>query len=93
MTQLSVGIVHPAPGFPLFGSHHPGPNIPTLPTLLHYRTHNWIDLRTERGVARSMSKKERSPDNSACEGFFERIKKSLGWMSPTEYRRSLGLAT
>ena len=75
---------------------------------------------------RSMSKKGCSPDNSACEGFFgrlkneffyardwkgvtfgeftrllddyiefyneERIKESLGWMSPNEYRRSLGLA-
>ena len=67
-----------------------------------------------------------SPDNSACEGFFgrlkneffhyrdwegvtaeefmgrleaylvyyreERIKKSLGWLSPMEYRRKLGYA-
>ena len=72
-----------------------------------------------------MSKKGRSPDNSACEGVFgrlknemfyntdwtgiiisdfieisnnyliwyneSRIKKSLGYMSPMEYRRSLGL--
>lgn len=93
---------------------------------LHYRTHDWIDLCSKRGVTRSMSKKGCSPDNSACEGFFgrlkneffyyrdwrgvdydafvamldeyiadynmRRIKKSLGWMSPVEYRRSLGLA-
>jgi transposase InsO family protein len=73
-----------------------------------------------------MSKKGCSPDNSACEGFFgrlkneffyyrdwrdvnyetfkvmldrfivyyneNRIKKSLGWMSPVQYRISLGLA-
>ena len=73
-----------------------------------------------------MSKKGCSPDNSACEGFFgrlkneffyyrdwrgvdydafvsmldgyiayynnERIKQSLGWMSPVEYRKSMGLA-
>ena len=73
-----------------------------------------------------MSKKGCSPDNSACEGFFgrlkneffyyrdwdginyeafaamlgayierynnDRIKQSLGWKSPAEYRRSLGLA-
>ena len=73
-----------------------------------------------------MSKKGCSPDNSACEGFFGRlkneffyfrnwqgvtmegfagmlndylefynagrIKQSLGWMSPNEYRRSKGLA-
>lgn len=77
------------------------------------------------GLARSMSKKGCSPDNSACEGVFgriknemfyntdwtginisdldilnhylvwyneTRIKKSLGYMSPMEYRRSLGLA-
>ena len=78
------------------------------------------------GLTRSMSKKGCSPDNSACEGFFgrlknemfygrswrdtsidefitrldnyirwynnERIKESLGWMSPVEYRRSLGFA-
>lgn len=73
-----------------------------------------------------MSAKGCSPDNSACEGFFGRlkneffyyrdwkgvgvakfverfdgymryyregrIKKSLGWLSPDEYRRSLGYA-
>ena len=78
------------------------------------------------GLTRSMSKKGYSPDNSACEGVFgrlknemfyntnwagisisdfieilnnylvwyneSRIKKSLGYMSPMEYRRSLGLA-
>lgn len=44
------------------------------------------------GLTRSMSKKGCSPDNSACEGVFGRIKKSLGYMSPMEYRRSLGLA-
>lgn len=93
---------------------------------LHYRTHAWIDLCDEYGVVRSMSKKGCSPDNSAMEGFFgrlknemfyyrnwkdvdydtfvamlneyiiyyntKRIKKSLGWMSPVEYRQSLGLA-
>ena len=78
----------------------------------------------DAGLIRSMSKKGCSPDNSACEGFFgrlkneifygrtwektsleefivildeyihwyneSRIKESLGWMSPLEYRRSLG---
>ncbi len=73
-----------------------------------------------------MSKKACSPDNSAMEGFFGRlkdgfffhrdwkgvgmdefmsmlseclvfcnegrIKESLGWLSPSDYRRSLGLA-
>lgn len=80
----------------------------------------------EAGVARSMSRKGCSPDNSRMEGFFgtmktemscgrgrsgvtleelasrtgaytgrhntERIKRSLGGMSPLQFRRSLGLA-
>lgn len=77
-------------------------------------------------LTRSMSRKGCSPDNSACEGFFgrlknemyynrtwinttlhdfmqqlnsyirwynqHRIKISLGGVSPTEYRRNLGIA-
>lgn len=92
----------------------------------HYRWPGWIRICEERGLVRSMSKKGCSPDNSACEGFFgrlkneffydrdwdgatiddfiyeldgymryyrdERIKESLGWMSPMQYRKSLGLA-
>ena len=92
----------------------------------HYRWPGWIAICEERGLTRSMSAKGCSPDNSAMEGFFgrlknemfhhrdwegvtyeefelavaayiedyneTRIKKSLGWMSPNEYRRSLGLA-
>ena len=92
----------------------------------HYRWPGWIQRCEKAGIIRSMSKKGCSPDNSACEGFFGRlkneffygknwkgvtfeefsrllddyiefynegrIKKSLGWMSPNEYRRSLGLA-
>ena len=92
----------------------------------HYRWPGWIKRCESAGITRSMSKKGCSPDNSACEGFFGRlkneffygkdwrgvtfeefsrlldnyiefynegrIKKSLGWMSPNEYRRSLGLA-
>ena len=78
------------------------------------------------GLTRSMLKNECSPNNSACEGVFDRIKnemfyntdwsdvsisdfigilnnylqwynetrikKSLGYLSPMEYRRNLGLA-
>lgn len=78
------------------------------------------------GLIRSMSKKGCSPDNSACEGFFgrlkneffynrtwtntttddfitqlndyiiwyntKRIKESLGYKSPIDYRKSLGLS-
>ena len=91
----------------------------------HYRWPGWIHLMEDNGLVRSMSKKGCSPDNSACEGFFgrlknemfynrnwnkttlaefiktlddyivwynkERIKNTLGGMSPIEYRQSLGL--
>jgi putative transposase len=90
----------------------------------HYRWPGRIRLCEENGLVRSMSAKGCSPDNSACEGFFGRlkneffyfrdwsgvgsgefmarldayleyycegrIKRSLGWLSPNEYRRSLG---
>jgi len=92
----------------------------------HYRWPGWIAICNGAGITRSMSKKGCSPDNSACEGFFGRlkneffyyrnwsgidyeafalmldgfivyynegrIKESLGWMSPAQYRKSLGLA-
>lgn len=92
----------------------------------HYRWPGWIAICEEHGLTRSMSAKGCSPGNSACEGFFgrlkseffhcrdwggvtaeefmagldawlryyneERPKEALGWMSPMEYRRSLGLA-
>lgn len=91
----------------------------------HYRWPGWIERMDEYGFTRSMSKKGCTPDNSACEGFFgrmkneifygrnfvgvtietfiqiindyivwyntKRIKASLGYMSPMEYRQSLGL--
>lgn len=90
----------------------------------HHRWQGWIDICEENGIARSMPKKGCSPDDSACEGLFgrvknvffyyrdwhgvkaeelvarldaflryyneERIKESLGWMSPVQYRESLG---
>ena len=92
----------------------------------HYRWPGWISRLENAGLQRSMSKKGCCPDNSACEGFFgrlknemfynrswasvsikqfieilnnyliwynkERIKVSLGNMSPLEYRRNLGIA-
>lgn len=91
----------------------------------HYRWPEWIELMDSNGLVRSMSKKGCSPDNSACEGFFgrlkneffykrkwnnitaqdfikqlndyivwyneKRIKQSLGYLSPVDYRKSLGL--
>ena len=93
---------------------------------IHYRTPSWISMCDGAGIVRSMSRKGCCGDNSACEGFFGRlknefyhgkdwrgvsaeefmemlgsylryycegrIKKSLGWLSPDEYRRSLGFA-
>jgi transposase InsO family protein len=92
----------------------------------HYRWPEWVAMCEYGGLTRSMSAKACCADNSACEGFFGRIKneffyyrdwkgvsfvefaerldaylkyycegrikKSLGWMSPNEYRRSLGYA-
>ena len=92
----------------------------------HYRWPGWISICEGSKVVRSMSKKGCSPDNSACEGFFgrlkneffyyrdwegvsaeefmesleawlcyyndDRVKQSLGWKSPMQYRKSLGIA-
>lgn len=40
----------------------------------HYRWPEWIDIMNNSNLTRSMSKKGCSPDNSACEGFFGRLK-------------------
>ena len=90
----------------------------------HYRWPQWIQKMDEAKLIRSMSKKSCSPDNSACEGFFgrlknevfygrswvgvsieefveiidtyihwyneKRIKQSLGFLSPYEYRKIQG---
>ena len=45
----------------------------------HYRWPGWIDRMDEAGLTRSMSRKGCSPDNSACEGFFGRIKNEDLW--------------
>ncbi|MBG9311489.1 transposase family protein [Corynebacterium belfantii] len=41
----------------------------------HYRGNSWIQASQDIGFTRSMSKKGCSPDNSACEGLFGRMKK------------------
>ena len=41
----------------------------------HYRWPGWIERMDNAGFIRSMSKKGCSPDNSAYEGFFGRLKK------------------
>lgn len=43
----------------------------------HYRWPGWIERMKETGLTRSMSKKGCSPDNSACEGFFGRLKNEM----------------
>ena len=43
----------------------------------HYRWPGWIERMDKAGLIRSMSKKGCSPDNSACEGFFGRMKNEM----------------
>ncbi|MGI6728208.1 MAG: IS3 family transposase [Anaerovoracaceae bacterium] len=43
----------------------------------HYRWPGWIERMEKSGLTRSMSKKGCSPDNSACEGFFGRLKNEM----------------
>lgn len=40
----------------------------------HYRWFEWIEITERYGLTRSMSKKGCTADNSACEGFFGRMK-------------------
>ena len=43
----------------------------------HYRWPGWISRMDTAGLQRSMSKKRCSPDNSACEGLFGRLKNEM----------------
>ncbi len=43
----------------------------------HYRWEGWIKRIEKAGLIRSMSRKGCSPDNSACEGFFGRLKNEM----------------
>ena len=43
----------------------------------HYRWPGWLSRRHNATLIRSMSRKGCSPDNSACEGFFGRLKTEL----------------
>ena len=40
----------------------------------HYRWPGWKGICASHGIVRSMSRKGRSPDNAACEGFFGNLK-------------------
>ena len=46
-------------------------------SLVDYRWPGWIECTESAGLIRSMSKKGCSPDNSACEGFFGRLKNEM----------------
>ena len=43
----------------------------------HYQWPGWIELMSDAQLVRSMSRKGCSPDNSACEGFFGRLKNEM----------------
>lgn len=43
----------------------------------HYRWPGWVERMEKAGLERSMSKKGCSPDNSACEGLFGRLKNEM----------------
>jgi transposase InsO family protein/transposase-like protein len=43
----------------------------------HYRWPGWLERMEKAHLTRSMSKKGCSPDNSACEGFFGRLKNEM----------------
>ncbi len=58
----------------LTGSQHP---IVHTDRGCHYRWPGWITRMDQAHLTRSMSKKGCSPDNSACEGFFGRMKNEM----------------
>jgi len=64
----------------------------------HHRWDEWIRIRGEHGLIRSMSAKGCSPDNAAAEGFFGRLKNEFhhgrDWrgVGYEEFRKHLGLA-
>lgn len=43
----------------------------------HYRGTMWIEKLESHGIKRSMSRRGKSGDNAACEGFFGRMKTEM----------------
>lgn len=55
----------------------------------HYRGNSWIQASRDIGFVRSMSKKGCSPDNSACEGLFGRMKNEMFYGRKWRHRDEL----
>lgn len=59
----------------------------------HYRGGMWIEKLEGQGITRSMSRKGRSGDNAACEGFFGRMKTEMyygiKWERASDLERSI----
>ena len=55
----------------------------------HYRWPGWLSRIANAKLIRSMSRKGCSPDNSACEGFFGRLKNEMfynrTWVNTTPH--------
>lgn len=53
----------------------------------HYRWPGWLSRKADASLIRSMSRKGCSPDNAACEEFFDRLENgffySRNWLSTT----------
>ncbi|MDF2942649.1 MAG: putative transposase [Herbinix sp.] len=54
----------------------------------HYRWPGWLERMNNANLTRSMSKKGCSPDYSACEGFFGRLKNEM-FYNRSWYRDSI----
>ncbi|MET3492932.1 transposase InsO family protein, partial [Variovorax sp. 1128] len=52
----------------------------------HYRWPGWLSRMSDANFIRSMSRKACSPDNAACEGFFDRLKNELFY--PRDWKNS-----
>lgn len=58
---------------------------------VYYRWPGWTNRMEKNGFIQSMSKKSCSPDNSACEGVFRRIKNEMfyntdwSWVNSSEF--------
>ena len=60
----------------------------------HYRGSMWIEKLEGQGIKRSMSRRGKSGDNAACEGFFGRMKTEMfyhkKWNTAEELNQEIG---